>query len=230
MAFKFYKSPEGIAEYQKTGQEYPDHVQDLMFRHHHQLIDWDRNKREIINSVTRVKLWNGEEYLVWSDTSEGVDKVYGRKHTFYRSNLGRYLKIETQTTRIPNPDFQSNPNMEFDLNDSSGDGKPKDFGNLSPFKEITNVIGEKEAYSLPFTKANLEDLHKRCIDKAANTGELTSYSVSKDIDILFNYGCIPTKSERERIDNMNSMNRFRQTLAPSSSMAKEATMMMEATL
>lgn len=219
-AFKFYKSPEAVNEYLKIGQEYPDHINDLMFRHHHQLIDWDPNKKEVINSLTRVKTFDDSEYLVYSDTSEGVDKIYGRRHTFYRSNVGRYLKIETQKTRIPNPDFVANPSLEYDLNDSNG-GKARDYGAISPYKEVTNVVGETEAYSLPFTKANLEELRKKCNDK-------TRYSVAKesgqtvlvnnfesfrdgDFEQLFNYGGVLDKSERNRIDNMNRLRQTAQT-------------------
>lgn len=227
MTFRLYKSPEGVSEYQKIGQSYPDSIQDQIFEHHQQLIAWDPNKTERINGITRVKRFDGSEYLIYSETSEGRDKLYGRRHTFFRNNLGKYIQLDVETVRTPNEEILANPTMaaEFDFDNND---RPKDVSKMDLFKEKATIVGEREAYSIPFTKENLDKLHKKCKDagRAAKQEEITSYGMTKendigilvtgsyeqfrngDFDTLFNYGCIPTKEEKERIDSPKRVRPF----------------------
>ena len=113
--------------------------------------------------------------------------------------------------------------FDFDNND-----RPKDVSKMDLFKEKATIVGEREAYSIPFTKENLDKLHKKCKDagRAAKQEEITSYGMTKendigilvtgsyeqfrngDFDTLFNYGCIPTKEEKERIDSPKRVRPF----------------------
>jgi hypothetical protein len=225
-----------MAEYSKIGKEYPDHINDQLYRHFCQLVAWDKNKVERINNITRVKRFDNTEWLIYNQTDEGHDKVYGKKHVFFRSGLGKFLQIDTETVRVPNEEFVNNPttDIEFDI-----DGKPKTASEISMFREVTNVIGEHEAYSIPFTKENLDKLHKKCKDKGTTQkqDEITSYAVARegginilvtdsyehfrngDFETLFNYGGIPSKEERYRIDSfrMNRVGNQNQNNIPFSS-------------
>jgi len=72
-----WESPEGIAEYQKIGKEYPKTVLDQDFTAFMQKMAWDPNKREIIQEITRIRLVDDSEFLVYGSKWEGHDKLYG---------------------------------------------------------------------------------------------------------------------------------------------------------
>jgi len=234
MAFRLFKCKESEESYTKAQQPYPDHMQDQLYQHHCELIQHDEHKREIIRGLTRVKAYNGNEYLVYSAISEGHDRIYGKLHQFFRSGLGKYTDLQTETINVINEEFQANPTAATDI-DFDISGKPKNASNISAFKTVTNIIGEREAFSIPFTKEAADKLHKKCIDKEdlkkatiVKPEEVTSYAVAKqdgiaititdtyehwrdgDFGVLFHYGCLPSLEDKRRIDAITAdrVNRY----------------------
>ena len=220
--FRLYKCKETLDSYANADKKYEPHIQDSLFSHHESLIAADPKKREIIHKITRVKRFDGQEFLVYASTVEGRDSVYNRLHKFYRDNLGKYIELEIDKINTIDEAFVNNPNMDADFDI---DGNLKTSGK-SAFKTVIQVLGEHEAYSIPFSAKNLEKLKEKCKDKTsasvAKIEDTTSYFVSRENGItisvtdyeslrdglfeeLFTYGKkSPTKEERQRIDAMAS--------------------------
>jgi hypothetical protein len=186
-----WESPEGIAEYKRIGKEYPQSVLDKDFTAFMHKIAWDPNKREIIQEITRIRLADDSEFLIHDSLWEGHDKLYGNRDKRYRGELGVYEGIEKQVTRVLNEE-------------------------KSEFEERVTVGRKEMKYSIPFTKAALEELHKRCNDKGARMADRTHYYVLLDggtvitvetysdflngrFDDLYKYGKIPTNDEDKLI-------------------------------
>jgi hypothetical protein len=102
--------------------------------------------------------------------------------------LGVYEGIEKQVTRV--------------LNEEKNE-----------FQDVVSAGRREMRYSIPFTKEKLEELHKKCNDKAARIGERTKYSVwpeagtrisveryedflNAKFSDLFKYGKIPTGEDK----------------------------------
>jgi hypothetical protein len=183
-----WESPEGIAEYKKIGKEYPQTVLDKDFTAFMHKIAWDPNKREIIGGITRVKMADDTEFLSYGSMWEGHDKMYGNYDKRFRGELGVYEGLEKQITRV--------------LNEEKNE-----------FEEKISIGRKEIRYSIPFTKATLEELHKKCNDKAAKLVDRTKYYVlpeggttitvetyddflnGKFAD-LYKYGKIPTDEDK----------------------------------
>jgi hypothetical protein len=179
-----WESPEGIAEYKKIGKEYPRTVLDKDFTSFMKKIAWDPSKRETIGDITRIRLADNSEFLIYGSKWEGHDKLYGNYDERYWDEVGVYEGLEKQITRV--------------LNEEKNE-----------FQEVVKVGRRDTRYSIPFTKQNLEELHKKCNDRAARIGDRTKYSVWPEggtkisvetyqdfldgrFDDLHKYGKIPT--------------------------------------
>jgi hypothetical protein len=186
-----WESPEGIAEYKKIGKEYPQSVLDKDFTAFMHKIAWDPDKREIIGGITRVKMADDTEFLTYGSKWEGHDKMYGNYDKRFRGELGVYEAIEKRTTLV--------------LNEEKNE-----------FEERVMPGRREIRYSIPFTKAALEDLHKRCNDSGAKMTDRTKYYVQREggttitvetyndflngkFDDLHKYGKIPSDEEDKLI-------------------------------
>jgi hypothetical protein len=183
-----WESPEGIAEYAKIGKPYPKTVFDQDFTAFMHKIAWDPNKRETIQNICRIRLADDSEFLIHDSRWEGHDKLYGNRDKRHRSELGVYEGVEKQVTRV--------------LNEEKNE-----------FEERVGIGRKELRYSIPFTKAALEDLHKRCNDKGAKMADRTKYYVQPEggmtisvesyedflngkFDDLHKYGKIPSDDDK----------------------------------
>jgi hypothetical protein len=146
-----WESPEGIAEYKKLGKEYPRTEFDKDFAYFMQRIEWDPDKRETIGSISRLKVSDESEFLIYSSKWEGHDEALKNYDHRTRDKLGIYEKLEKHTTRSLNIENQ--------------------------IEERTTIGRKTLAYSIPFTKERLEELHKICNDRSANPADKTKYYV-----------------------------------------------------
>src|SRR5437773_2604718 len=115
-------------------------------------ITWDPNKCETISEITRIRLADDSEFLIYDSKWEGHDKLYGNRDERFRGELGVYEAIEKVTTRA--------------LNEEKNE-----------FEERVSIGRKEMKYSIPFTKATLEELNKKCNDKDARMADRTKYSV-----------------------------------------------------
>lgn len=150
-----WESPEGIAEYAKIGKEYPRTVLDKDFTAFMQKIAWDPNKKETVQQITRIKLADDTEFLTYGSKWEGHDKMYSNYDERYRGELGTYEGIEKLVARV--------------LNEEKNE-----------FQEVVKPGRTEIRYSIPFTKEKLEELHKKCNDKAARMTDRTKYYVQPE--------------------------------------------------
>ncbi len=112
----------------------------------------DPNKKERIQNICRIRLADDSEFLIHDSLWEGHDKLYGNRDERFRGELGVYEAIEKVTTRV--------------LNEEKNE-----------FEERVSIGRKEMKYSIPFTKATLEELHKKCNDKGVRMADRTKYSV-----------------------------------------------------
>jgi hypothetical protein len=53
-------------------------------------------------------------------------------------------------------------------------------GKVSMFKEVQNIIGEKESYAIKFTKRKLEELYQKRNPNPAGPEQVQKYSVMEE--------------------------------------------------
>lgn len=210
-----------IKSYADAGLKYEDHIQDKLFSHFEQTIANDKAKKETINSLTRIKTSDGE-WLTYSSTIEGHD-IFGKRHTFFRDNVGEFIKFDVEITKVFNSDAAP---AEFDPDSD----KPTDMSKVTLYKEVKNILGERRGFSIVYSKENCDKLHEKCNDSTsynvANNNRIVNvtdtYENWRDTDfsILFNYGCRPNRDVKERID-MITANRYGITQTPTKATVTE---------
>jgi hypothetical protein len=202
-----------LKSYADAGLKYEEHIQDKLFAHFEKTIQNDKNRKETINSLTRIKTPDGE-WLTYSCTIEGHD-VFGVRHTYFKDNCGEFVKFDVETTHVFNKDAAP---AEFDPDND----KPAE-SNVSLYKEVKNILAERRGFSIAYSKENCDKLHEKCNDSTsynvANNNRIVNvndtYENWRDTDfsILFNYGCRPNRDIKERID-MITANRYNITQIP----------------
>jgi hypothetical protein len=103
MVSEFIKSPEGVAEYKKIGQQYPAELMDDLYEEQFlskrlkettadpkMLAKYGSGHKPIeVLQICRKKTMEGKEYLYYSKTEYRLDKVLNLKHWF-TSGHGKY--------------------------------------------------------------------------------------------------------------------------------------------
>ena len=136
-AFDFFKSPEGLAEYEKIGIKYPKTLPDDWYA---KFLKVTRNTKkedykQYIPQMKRLILANGEEYIVHSMIETRYDGLHNRK-TFTRGGIGMYA--------IPIPHKEIKPRI------TEEEGLVQEI--------ITTVESIDTGYSIPFNQKNIDKL------------------------------------------------------------------------
>ena len=138
----FFRTDEGVREYQKIGKEYPNTLTDedyIKFQKRTANSPHSgRNKKEITRMI-RELADDGNEYLIW-DMREIKYTPLGAEDEFYCPGLGKY------PIPITRPQIVFGDNMQT--------------------QEVVsgNVVRDDVGYSMPFTKENADELHKFALD------------------------------------------------------------------
>jgi hypothetical protein len=136
-SFPFFKSHEGVAEYEKIGVKYPRTMSDDWYARFLKLTRATKKEeqKQYIGQVKRLILSNGEEYIVHDVTETRYDALHNRKR-FYRSNIGMYAKP------IPHREIKARVTEE--------DGFIQEI--------VTTVESIETGYSIHFTQKNIDKL------------------------------------------------------------------------
>lgn len=190
----YWKSQEGLKEYQKIGVPYPttewDKDYDRFIEKTGGTAEGVKEKTEI-KRITRVQASDEKEYIIYDENKvryDGLDNADRR----FRENIGTY------------PIPQGKKEVYYDEN------------NIQKTR-TTNINNVETGYSIPFTKQKLEELHKNAADKVAQRTGKTQYFVEKlngslisvesyedlreaDFEELFKYGKkkLSWKEEKEQ--------------------------------
>jgi hypothetical protein len=158
----FFKSPEGLKEYEKIGMRYPKVMQDDLYE---KFLKVTRNTKkeeykQYISNMKRLILSSGEEYIIHDMSETRYDGLHNRKR-FYRSNLGMYP--------IPVP------HREIRARVSEEEGFVQDI--------IQTIQSIDTGYSIPFNKKNIEKLLPFTDGKTAFAIEKQDYKAGITITI-----------------------------------------------
>src|SRR5262245_22687284 len=91
-SFAFFKSPEGVAEYEKLGLKYPRTMPDDWYAKFLKVTRSTKKEdyKQYISQVKRLILANGKgEYIIHDVTETRYDGLQNRKR-FYRGGIGMY--------------------------------------------------------------------------------------------------------------------------------------------
>jgi hypothetical protein len=150
----FFKSPEGLKEYEKIGMRYPRVMQDDWYEKFLKLTKNTKKEdyKQYISNMKRLILTSGEEYIIHDMSETRYDGLHNRK-TFYRGNLGMYP--------IPVP------HREIRARVSEEDGFVQDI--------IQTIQSIDTGYSIPFNKKNIDKLLPLTDGKTAFSIEKQDY-------------------------------------------------------
>jgi hypothetical protein len=151
-SFPFFKSPEGIAEYEKIGMKYPRTMPDEWYD---KFLKVTRNTKKedykiYIPNMKRFIRSSGEEFIIYAMTETRYDGLHNRKK-FNRGGMGMYAKP------IPHREIKARITEE--------EGLVQDI--------ITTVEAIETGYSIPFIQKNIDKLIKY-------TDGNTAYSIQKE--------------------------------------------------
>jgi hypothetical protein len=139
--------------YAALHEEYKPTEQDQYYEHCLRQIQSDPKKKETIIAMSRVRVAEGEEYIVYIHQWEGQNPI------------GSYVNI-TQTDVGLYPNFQ--PIKERYITEE---------GTYADRVISKNV---SVGYYIPFTKETANDLHKLCNDITAKAGAKTKYYIENE--------------------------------------------------
>jgi hypothetical protein len=150
----FCKSEEGIKAYAEIGKAYDSSLSD---EHHERFIQQTKRsqysakaKTEVIK-IVRVIADDGNEYLVYDELNRGYDNLGNPMHS-YRPELGKY------PIPIPRKELRMGPDM-------------------TQQEVVAEIVSVDTGYSIPFSEANIEKLHKNAND--AKQRGATQYQVQR---------------------------------------------------
>lgn len=150
----YWKSQEGLKEYEKIEYPYPtsewDKDYDLFVEKTKNSVDKQKIK---VGRITRIQGADNKEYLTYDETVTRFDGL-GNSFKRFRENLGTY------------PIPQARREVTYDSNNNQ---QVKTVG-------INNI---ETGYSIPFSKAKLDEIHKNAIDNVAQRAGKTQYFVQK---------------------------------------------------
>lgn len=146
----FNDSDELRQEYAKLGQQYEESEPDKHWKFVQNQIKDDPNKKETIQEMTRVAVAPGEEYIVYNHMIAGKNPI-GSYVSDAQTSVGIYPKFEPIYERYINED--------------------NTYGQRIISKNTTI------AYYIPFTKENIDRLHKLCNDVTMKAGLKTTYYI-----------------------------------------------------
>lgn len=146
----FNDSPALRQSYANLGEEYQSTEQDKHYESCLRQIQSDPKKKETINAMYRVKISEGEEYIVYVHTWEGINPI------------GSYVSV-TQTDVGLYPEFR--PIKERYITEDNTYAE-------RILSKNTNV-----GYFIPFTKDKADELHKLCNDVSGRPGSRTKYYI-----------------------------------------------------
>jgi hypothetical protein len=135
-SFSFFKSPEGLAEYEKLGLKYPRTMPDDWYAHFLRVTRNTKKEdyKQYIRQVKRLILASGEEYIVHDMHETRYDGLHNRK-TFYRGGIGMYaLPI---------------PRREIKTRVTEDEGFVQEI--------VTTVV--ETGFSIPFNQKNIDNKH-----------------------------------------------------------------------
>ncbi len=134
----FFKSKEGEAAYAELRVPYPEELYDAAYSKWTELTKRTKEKdiKRYIQSMKRYITREGEEFLVYGESVTKQDPL-GNEKSFYRGNIGKYGR--------PVPHYEIKVNAE--------EGYAKE-------KFVSHIDRVDDCYSIPFTKENVEPLHK----------------------------------------------------------------------
>jgi hypothetical protein len=138
----FCRSEEGLKAYSDIGYPYDSTVMDDVyteFKKQTASSQHSSKSREEITKIRRVLADDGKEYLVYDSLETGYDNL-GNERQRFRPNLGRY------PIPVPRKELRMGPDM-------------------TQHEAIVEIIRVDTGYSIPFTKANFEKLHKSANDQ-----------------------------------------------------------------
>lgn len=150
MTRDYFKSPEGLAEYEKINWPYPQEMYDDWYD---KFLKLTKNTKEkdykiYIQNMKRLILKTGEEFILHDMSERKLDPL-GNVKTFYRGNVGKYGK--------PIPHFEIKVNAE--------EGYVKE-------KYVSHLDMIEDCYSIKYTAENIDRLQKHCDGN-------TAYSIQK---------------------------------------------------
>jgi hypothetical protein len=138
----FCKSEEGLKAYSEIGYPYDSTVMDDVyadFKKQTANSPHSAKSKEEVTKIRRVLADDGKEYLVYDCLETGYDNL-GNERQRFRPNLGRY------PIPVPRKELRMGPDM-------------------TQHEAIVEIIRVDTGYSIPFTKANFEKLHKSANDQ-----------------------------------------------------------------
>lgn len=150
---RYWKSPQGVAEFAKIGKPYPDTEFDKAWEKHLRRLEHDPNKKEVITQLKRMQVAEDVEFLVYTHTVYGHDDI-GSYCEKSQAGIGIYPILRPINQRILNEDNQ--------------------------YETVTTSYTEELGYFIPFNKEMLERLHKLCNDSTVAIKTRTKYSVQPD--------------------------------------------------
>lgn len=138
----FFKCKEGVEAYQAIGKEYDNTLDDIRYEN---ILKTTRNSphsnrnKKLVRVMVRLTADDGQEYIKYDLYELRYDAI-GAWHEIYQPNVGLYPIPVTQ------------PKMEY--------------GPDGIVQEVVNgpIVRIDTGYSIPFTKENVEDIHKMCND------------------------------------------------------------------
>jgi hypothetical protein len=138
-SLEYFKSPEGLAEYEKLGIEYPRVMQDEFYEKFLRITraTKQQDRKFYIRSMVRHILANGEQYIIHDIQDTAYDGLHNRK-TFYRGGMGKYAKPV--------------PHREIKARITEDEGMVQDI--------ITTVDTIETGYSISFNQKNIDKLAK----------------------------------------------------------------------
>ena len=151
MGRDYFRSKEGEEAYAAIGVPYPKEMYDDWYD---KFLKLTKNTKEkdykiYIGQMKRFILKTGEEFLIHDMTEERLDPL-GNVKRFYRGGIGKYGRP------IPHYEIKVNPEEGYEKS-----------------KVVTGVDTVEDAYSIPFTKENIDKLTKY-------TDGNTAYSIQKE--------------------------------------------------
>ena len=149
----YNKSDALLQEYQRVGEAYEDTELDKYWDFIQKQIQNDPGKKETIQSLTRIEVSKGEEYIVYIHSWEGLNPI-GSFIRATQTDVGIYPRFEPVYQRYLQED------------------------NTYAQKLISkNTV---TAYYIPFNKETAEKLHKLCDDKSSKSTIRTKYYVQPE--------------------------------------------------
>ena len=135
----FNKSDAQLAEYARIGERYEPTEYDKHWEQQLARIKDDKNKKETILSMTRLKVAEDEEYITYIHAWEGTDPIGSYVHST-QTDVGIFGKFQ--------------PIMERYV--------------TSDHTYADRVVSKNTvvAYYIPFSKSEADKLHKLCNDKS----------------------------------------------------------------